>query len=147
MMAEMPIASSVQRIVTFHKDLRGRDMAEIYLDNPASRQPFFSARVAKSDIIRFLERLRARFEDRGDYLFFESGEDDEMLRKLVIFMGVRQSYKVIGEYQMLRLMDMVRNLTLVESLFWFSRFMDAYGWSPWMRVLRVAKAFKVLYGF
>jgi hypothetical protein len=141
------VASTVQRIITFHTDLRGRDVAQIYLDNPASGRPFFSARVAKLEIIRFFERLRARFEDRGDYLFFESGEDDETLRRLVIFMGVRQSYKAIGEYQMLRLMDMVRGLTAVESLFWFSRFMDAYDWSPWMRVLRVAKAFKVLYGF
>ena len=146
-MTERSATCSIQRIITFHKDLRGREVAQIYLDNPVSRQPFFSANVAKPEVVRFLERLHARFEDRGNYLFFESGEDDEILRRLVIFMGVRQSFKAFGEYQLLRLIDLVRSLTVVEALFWFSRFMRAYDWSPRMKVLRVAKAFKVLYGF
>ena len=145
-MTEKPVSGSIQRIATFRKNLRDREITQIYLANPTSQRPFFSANVAKSEVIKFLKRSHTRFEDHGDFLFFESGEDDEMLRRLVIFLGVRQSFRAFGEYQLLRLIDLVRVLTAVESLFWFSRFMRAYDWSPRMKVLRVAKAFKVLYG-
>jgi hypothetical protein len=141
------LMTAIYRIATFHKDFRGRDVMEIYLDSPRSKRPFFTALVGKEAVVKFLGFLNISYEDKGDYLLFEDRED-EVLRKLVIFAGVRQTFRAIREYQERMLMSFIRNLTVVEDLFWFSRFMlYDYVVQPSVTVRRVARAFRVLYGF
>ncbi len=140
-------ARACHRIVTFHKDLRGRVVMEIYLASPASKMPFFTAHVGREAVARFLDFLKASYEDNGNWFLVEDRED-EVLRRLVIFAGVRQSFKALGEHQEMMLMSLVRNLTAVEALFWFSRFMlRDYATRPSNHDRRVARAFRILYGF
>jgi hypothetical protein len=141
---------SMDRIVRVIKfvDTDGRELMRIYLHGPNAKDlSFFTAYVKKQLAVRALQYWRAQFEDKGNFVIFEDNED-EILRKLVIFAGVAESMRWLGEseYELKRLLEFVGHMAPVEMLFWFSRFVYAH--ENYRRdVRRVAKAFRILYGF
>jgi hypothetical protein len=136
---------AIYRVVTFHKDLYGRDIMQIFLTTPIAKRPYFAARIGKETVIRFLERAKISHENKNDFLLIEDHEYN--LRKLIIFAGVHQFLpSSFGEYEETRLMELIKNLTMDEIHFWSNRFVSAYEDGYFAR-RRVARAFRVLYGF
>jgi hypothetical protein len=89
-----------------------------------------------------LEKFKANFEDKGDFLIV-SGEDvDEKIRRLVVFSGARQT---VDDFLGRLLLDTVTSMGEVEVLFWYSRFINAYEGGGYWDVNRVAKSLKTLY--
>jgi hypothetical protein len=123
-------------------------LAKIYLHGPNPKDlSFFSAYVRKQLVICALQHWKAQFEDKGNFVIFEDRED-EILRRLVIFAGVAESTNYLGEseYLLKHLLEFVGHMAPVEMLFWFSRFIHAHDNSR-RDVRRVARAFRILYGF
>jgi hypothetical protein len=118
-------------------------MTEIYLDNPRSGTPFFSARVPRLLVRKFLEFLGAPYVESENQIVVEN-LDEEIFRRIITYIGVRQFVRVIADFQEARLMSFVKELTFVESLFWCSRFLQAHDYRA---ASRVARAFRILYSF
>ena len=144
----MTNAESTNKIIRVIKFVNTgeRELMKIYLQGPNSKDlSLFSAYVNKQLVVRALSHFKANFDDKGDFIIFEDSED-EILRKLVVFAGVIESIKAIGEYTLKHLLEFINHMTPVELLFWFSRFVHANEDSRWS-IRRVAKAFRILYGF
>ena len=144
----MTIAESANKIIRVVKFVNTgiRELMEIYLHDPNSKDlSFFSACVSKEFVVRALNHFKTNFDDKGDFIIFNDSED-EILRKLVVFAGVIESIKAIGEHTLKHLLEFINHMTPIEALFWFSRFVYAHDDSR-RSVRRVARAFRILYGF
>jgi len=144
----MTIAESTNKIIRIIKFVNTgeRELMKIYLQGPNSKDlSLFSAYVNKQLVVRALSHFKANFDDKGDFIIFEDSED-EILRKLVVFAGVIESIKAIGEHTLKHLLEFINHMTPIEALFWFSRFVYAHDDSR-RSVRRVARAFRILYGF
>lgn len=139
----------VQRIIVFDRKKSSKaqgshvEVMKLYLDMPAKEvKPFFEAKVGKDVVKLALERFKLEYEDKGSYIFVSGEGADEDMRRLVVFCGVRQTVDGhLGKY----LLGIVSSLTVVELIFWYSRFTSAYARGGYKDVYRVAKAFKILY--
>jgi len=143
------VASEIQRVIVFGKKRIGKvhkryvDVMRIYIGQPVKDvKPLFEARIGKEIAKLALERFKAVFEDKGEFLIV-SGEDvDEKVRKLVVFGGARQT---VNELLGRTLLEVVASMGEVEVLFWYSRFIDAYERGSYWDVYRVAKSLRTLY--
>ena len=143
------MASEIQRVIVFGKKRIGKvhkryvDVMRIYIGQPVKDvKPLFEARIGKEIAKLALERFKAVFEDKGEFLIV-SGEDvDEKVRKLVVFGGARQT---VNELLGRTLLEVVASMGEVEVLFWYSRFIDAYERGSYWDVYRVAKSLRTLY--
>jgi len=143
------VKSEVQRVIAFGKKRVGKvhkryvDVMRIYLGQPLKDvKPLFEARIGKEVVKLALERFKANFEDKGEFLIV-SGEDvDEKIRRLVVFSGTRQT---VNELLGRPLLEVVASMGEVEALFWYSRFLDAYERGSYWDVYRVAKSLRTLY--
>jgi hypothetical protein len=143
------VASEIQRVIVFGKKRIGKvhkryvDVMRIYLGQPVKDvKPLFEARIGKEVAKLALERFKAVFEDKGEFLIV-SGEDvDEKVRRLVVFGGARQT---VNELLGRTLLEVVASMGEVEVLFWYSRFIDAYERGSYWDVYRVAKSLRTLY--
>jgi len=143
------VASEIQRVIVFGKKRIGKvhkryvDVMRIYLGQPIKDvKPLFEARIGKEVAKLALERFKAVFEDKGEFLIV-SGEDvDEKVRRLVVFGGARQT---VNELLGRTLLEVVASMGEVEVLFWYSRFIDAYERGSYWDVYRVAKSLRTLY--
>lgn len=139
----------MQRVIVFDKKRIGKvyrryvDNMKIYLGHPVMGvKPLFEARISKETAKLALEKFKANFEDKGDFLIV-SGEDvDEKIRRLVVFSGARQT---VDDFLGRLLLDTVTSMGEVEVLFWYSRFINAYEGGGYWDVNRVAKSLKTLY--
>lgn len=139
----------IQRVIVFDKKRIGKvyrryvDNMKIYLGHPVMGvKPLFEARISKETAKLALEKFKANFEDKGDFLIV-SGEDvDEKIRRLVVFSGARQT---VDDFLGRLLLDTVTSMGEVEVLFWYSRFINAYEGGGYWDVNRVAKSLKTLY--
>jgi len=143
------VASEIQRVIVFGKKRIGKvhkryvDVMRIYIGQPVKDvKPLFEARIGKEIAKLALERFKAVFEDKGEFLIV-SGEDvDEKVRRLVVFGGARQT---VNELLGRTLLEVVASMGEVEVLFWYSRFIDAYERGSYWDVYRVAKSLRTLY--
>lgn len=143
------MASEIQRVIVFGKKRIGKvhkryvDVMRIYIGQPVKDvKPLFEARIGKEIAKLALERFKAVFEDKGEFLIV-SGEDvDEKVRRLVVFGGARQT---VNELLGRTLLEVVASMGEVEVLFWYSRFIDAYERGSYWDVYRVAKSLRTLY--
>jgi len=143
------MSGEIQRIITFGKKKVGKvhrryvDVIRIYLGLPVKGvKPFFEARISKETAKLALEHLKANFEDNGNYLIVKGENVDEVIRRFVIFSGTRQT---VNELLGRPLLEIVASMGEVESLFWYSRFINAYEKGNYWDVNRVAKSIKILY--
>jgi hypothetical protein len=143
------VKGEIQRVITFDKKRVGKvhrryvDNMKIYLGYPVKEvKPLFEARISKETAKLILEHFKANFEDKGDFLIVSDEDVDEKIRRLVIFGGVRQT---INDFLGKLLLDTVTSMGEVEILFWYSRFINAYGGGSYWDVNRVAKSLKILY--
>lgn len=143
------MTGEIQRVISFGVVRVGRvhrrfvDNMKIYLGHPVRGvKPLFEARISKETVRLALERFKADFEDKRDFLII-SGEDvDEKIRRLVVFSGTRQTVNAsLGNL----LLETVASMGEIELLFWYSRFINAYERGNYWDVNRVAKSFKTLY--
>jgi hypothetical protein len=143
------VKGEIQRVIVFDKKRIGKvyrryvDNMKIYLGHPVMGvKPLFEARISKETAKLALEKFKANFEDKGDFLIV-SGEDvDEKIRRLVVFSGARQT---VDDFLGRLLLDTVTSMGEVEVLFWYSRFINAYEGGGYWDVNRVAKSLKTLY--
>jgi len=143
------VKGEIQRVIVFDKKRIGKvhrryvDNMKIYLGHPVRGvKPLFEARISKETAKLALEKFKANFEDKGDFLIV-SGEDvDEKIRRLVVFSGARQT---VDDFLGRLLLDTVTSMGEVEVLFWYSRFINAYEGGGYWDVNRVAKSLKTLY--
>jgi hypothetical protein len=143
------VKGEMQRVIVFDKKRIGKvyrryvDNMKIYLGHPVMGvKPLFEARISKETAKLALEKFKANFEDKGDFLIV-SGEDvDEKIRRLVVFSGARQT---VDDFLGRLLLDTVTSMGEVEVLFWYSRFINAYEGGGYWDVNRVAKSLKTLY--
>jgi hypothetical protein len=143
------VTGEIQRVISFGVVRVGRvhrrfvDNMKIYLGHPVRGvKPLFEARISKETARLALERFKADFEDKRDFLII-SGEDvDEKIRRLVVFSGTRQTVNAsLGNL----LLETVASMGEIELLFWYSRFINAYERGNYWDVNRVAKSLKTLY--
>jgi hypothetical protein len=143
------MSGEIQRIITFGKKKVGKvhrryvDVIRIYLGIPVKGvKPFFEAKISKETTRLALEHLKASFEDDGDFLILKGENVDEVVRRLIVFSGTRQT---VNELLGRPLLEIVATMGEIESLFWYSRFINAYEKGNYWDVNRVAKSLKILY--
>jgi hypothetical protein len=143
------VASEIQRVIVFGKKRIGKvhkryvDVMRIYLGQPVKDvKPLFEARIGKEVAKLALERFKAVFEDKGEFLIVGGEDVDEKVRRLVVFGGARQT---VNELLGRPLLEVVASMGEVEVLFWYSRFIDAYERGGYWDVYRVAKSLRTLY--
>jgi hypothetical protein len=143
------VASEIQRVIVFGKKRIGKvhkryvDVMRIYLGQPVKDvKPLFEARIGKEVAKLALERFKAVFEDKGEFLIVGGEDVDEKVRRLVVFGGARQT---VNELLGRPLLEVVASMGEVEVLFWYSRFIDAYERGSYWDVYRVAKSLRTLY--
>jgi hypothetical protein len=143
------VASEIQRVIVFGKKRIGKvhkryvDVTRIYLGQPVKDvKPLFEARIGKEVAKLALERFKAVFEDKGEFLIVGGEDVDEKVRRLVVFGGARQT---VNEFLGRPLLEVVASMGEVEVLFWYSRFIDAYERGSYWDVYRVAKSLRTLY--
>lgn len=143
------MASEIQRVIVFGKKRIGKvhkryvDVMRIYLGQPVKDvKPLFEARIGKEVAKLALERFKAVFEDKGEFLIVGGEDVDEKVRRLVVFGGARQT---VNELLGRPLLEVVASMGEVEVLFWYSRFIDAYERGSYWDVYRVAKSLRTLY--
>jgi len=143
------VASEIQRVIVFGKKRIGKvhkryvDVMRIYLGQPVKDvKPLFEARIGKEVAKLALERFKAVFEDKGEFLIVGGEDVDEKVRRLVVFGGARQT---VNELLGRPLLEVVASMGEVEVLFWHSRFIDAYERGSYWDVHRVAKSLRTLY--
>ncbi|MEM4003605.1 MAG: hypothetical protein QXM43_04815 [Desulfurococcaceae archaeon] len=140
--------SLIQRYIVFSskrigkKIRRGIDVSYVYLSEPVKGvDPVFEARVGRDYVIAFLNSVDTPYRLINNRVaVLESEDPDTYLRRLVVYLGVRQHMKNSAN-----LIEIVQNLSEIESLFWYSRFLEAYDRIGYWGVYRVAKAFRLLY--
>ncbi|MDK6028878.1 hypothetical protein QPL79_05835 [Ignisphaera sp. 4213-co] len=122
---------------------RSVEVVQIYFSEPRKGlDPIFEARVGKEYIKSFLDSLSAPQRVVGDSVIVVEGRDpDAYIRRLVIYAGTRQ-FMVSSSP---RLVEVVSKLGELESIFWYSKFVDAYERNGYWGVYRVAKAFRTLH--
>ena len=143
------MVSEIQRVIVFGKKRIGKvhkryvDVMRIYLGQPVKDvKPLFEARIGKEVAKLALERFKAVFEDKGEFLIVGGEDVDEKVRRLVVFGGARQT---VNELLGRPLLEVVASMGEVEVLFWYSRFIDAYERGSYWDVYRVAKSLRTLY--
>jgi len=143
------VVSEIQRVIVFGKKRIGKvhkryvDVMRIYLGQPVKDvKPLFEARIGKEVAKLALERFKAVFEDKGEFLIVGGEDVDEKVRRLVVFGGARQT---VNELLGRPLLEVVASMGEVEVLFWYSRFIDAYERGSYWDVYRVAKSLRTLY--
>jgi hypothetical protein len=143
------VASEIQRVIVFGKKRIGKvhkryvDVTRIYLGQPVKDvKPLFEAKIGKEVAKLALERFKAVFEDKGEFLIVGGEDVDEKVRRLVVFGGARQT---VNEFLGRPLLEVVASMGEVEVLFWYSRFIDAYERGSYWDVYRVAKSLRTLY--
>jgi len=142
-------AGELQRIITFGKKKVGKvhrryvDTIKIHLGYPFKEvKPFFEARISRETTKLALEYLKANFDDNRDFLILKGENVDEVVRRLIVFSGTRQT---VNELLGRPLLEIVATMGEIESLFWYSRFINAYEKGNYWDVNRVAKSLKILY--
>jgi len=103
--------------------------------------PTFEARVDRYVALRMVEELCGAYEKVSENVYRFSCERTNY-EKLVVALGVRQ---FIDGGRAPELLDAVKALSLIESIFWYSRFVEAYNYGSRRDIRRVAKAFRILY--
>jgi len=105
----------------------------------------FHARCERGVISGFLERINApvRRSKTGKTIYLEGERAEELLRKLVILAGCRQSIKVASK--MLEVAGVVASFGEFETIFWYSKMIEGYEKRGFWGVCRVARAFRTLY--
>jgi hypothetical protein len=123
------------------KKKRAVDVVRIYPYAPvAGVRPIFEAQVSREYVFAVMKSLSIPHEALSENVVEVAGEDPDFhLRRLVIYTGVRQ-HLPNGR----ALAELVAKLSEVESVFWYSKFVEAFERGYW-EVYRVAKSFRTLY--
>ena len=123
------------------KNKRVVDVVRVYPYMPrVGAKPVFEARVGKEYVVAFLDALSIPHKPLAEDVVEVDGEDPDFhLRRVVIYAGVRQ-HLPDGR----GLAELVAKLSEIESVFWYSKFVEAFERGYW-EVYRVAKSFRTLY--
>lgn len=140
--------ATVQRYIVFtskrvgKKVRRSVDVSCVYLSEPGRGvDPAFEGRVSKDYVVAFLNSIAAPHRFIGENtVVIESEDPDSYLRRLVVYLGVRQHSADSPDPA-----EVVRVLSEIEVLFWYSKLLDAYERVGYWGVYRVAKAFRIIH--
>jgi len=77
-------------------------------------------------------------------IILEGARGEDLFHKLIIMAGVRQC--VQQQDQLPALADAIAKLGAFETLFWYSKIVEAYERMGYWGVCRVARAFRILHG-
>jgi len=105
-------------------------------------KPWFEAKI-DIDVAKYiLEQLGISYNvvDKHNWIII-NGNDDS-IRRFIIYVAVR---RYVDKHLLKTLLDIVKALSLTESLFWYSQLIYAYDGGGLKSTAKVAKAFKVLY--
>lgn len=141
--------SEIHRIMVFGRKRIGKvhkryvDVIRVYLTSlTRGEKPFFEARIDRDVAKVALEHFKAKYDDKGDFVILYGGDVDDKIRRMVVYSGVRQT---VNSLRGRELMEVVNSMGELELLFWYSRFINAYGRGNYWDVYRVAKSFRTLY--
>ena len=103
-------------------------------------KPLFEARVGRDLLLNALNKLRIEYRDHGKLITIKG---EPSFQRLIVYAGVRQF--LTDDQSGADLLDIMAQLGEVETLFWATKFVEAYEYSGYWGVYRVAKAFRILH--
>ena len=110
---------------------------------PGSR--VFHARCKKRVINSFINRLNGhvRRSKSGKTIYIEGNGAEDLFRRSMILAGCSQYTR--SETKVAEIVGVVAGLGEFETLFWYSKMVEAYEKEGYWGVCRVARAFRTLY--
>ena len=106
----------------------------------------FQARIERSTLTAFLDRLGVEYSrsKTGKTIYLTGRDPEDTLRKLVVFAGCRQCVR--SQAKVLDLAQAVAGMGELETIFWFSKMLEAYEARGFWGACRVARAVRALHG-
>lgn len=116
----------------------------------ASRSALFKARCERDSVLRFIEVASGsvrpgtlRLSKSGMTIYLQGQDADHLFRKALIYAAFRQCPGSLQRAQ--PLMYAVAGLGELESIFWYSKVLEAHEREGYWGVCRVARSFRDLY--
>ena len=105
----------------------------------------FRARCEKGVITSFISRVNGhvRRSRSGKTIYIDGNGAEDLYRRLMILAGCRQCVR--SETRVAEIAGVVARLGEFETLFWYSRMVEAYEKEGYRGVCRVVRAFRTLY--